>query len=195
SIFDRYEEAFQIATDGLAAARRDRQGWAYQMFETWRGRMLLQTGQLADALAMLEGRFEDGAQPAAVLDAAGIVALARLAIHTGDARQARRVRDIAHVMLDRGTPAVRRHAAWLLALWSMAEGDPDSAAGWLRVPMDADGQFILPRFPLDVTDEVHLARIAVAAHDEDLTALALKNASRRAELNPEIISVAATAAH
>src|SRR3989475_1523362 len=104
SVADRYEEAFAIAADGLAAAQRDRQGWAYQMFETWHGRMLLRAGRLSEARAVLEGRFalEDGTHAAAVLDAAGIVALGRLAIHTGDARQARRLRDIAQVMLEQG---------------------------------------------------------------------------------------------
>ena len=93
SAADRYEEALLIATDGLAAAQRDQQGWAYQMFETWYGRMLPRTWRLSEALAVLEGRFaaEDGSRAAAVLDAAGIVALGRLAIHTGDARQARRL--------------------------------------------------------------------------------------------------------
>ena len=63
------------------------------MFETWHGRMLLRVGRLSEALAVLEGRFalEDGTHAAAVLDAAGIVALGRLAIHTGEARQARRL--------------------------------------------------------------------------------------------------------
>jgi hypothetical protein len=71
SAADRYEEALAIAADGLAAAQRDRQGWAYQMFETWHGRMLLRTGRLSEALAVLEGRFalEDGTRAAAVLDA------------------------------------------------------------------------------------------------------------------------------
>src|SRR5262249_45146824 len=35
SVLDRYDEAFSIAADGLAAAHRDQQGWAYRMFETW----------------------------------------------------------------------------------------------------------------------------------------------------------------
>src|SRR4029077_17880447 len=128
SIADRYEEALAIAADGLAAAQRDKQGWAYQMFETWHGRMLLRTGRISEAAAVLEGRFalEDGTHAAAVLDAAGIVALGRLAIHTGDTRQVRRLGDIAQVMLEQGTPAVRRHARWLLAPFSMAGGARDA---------------------------------------------------------------------
>ena len=96
----------------------------------------------------------------AVLDAAGIVALGRLAIHTGDTRQARRLGGIAQVMLEQGTPAVRRHAGWLLAIFAMAEDDAEAARRWLRAPTDPDGRAILPRFPLDIADDVLLARIA-----------------------------------
>src|SRR3989442_12918092 len=35
SVADRDEEALAIAADRLAAAQRDHQGWAYQMFGTW----------------------------------------------------------------------------------------------------------------------------------------------------------------
>ena len=197
SVADRYDEALAIAADGLAAAQRDRQGWAYQMFETWHGRMLLRTGRLSEALAVLEGRFalEDGTHAAAVLDAAGIVALGRLAIHTGDTRQARRLSDIAQVMLEHGTPAVRRHAGWLLALFAMAEGDAEAARGWLRAPTEPDGRAILPRFPLDIADEVLLARIGLATQDDELAQLALSNSRRRSELNPDVASIAATAVH
>jgi len=196
SAADRYEESFAIAADGLAAAQRDQQGWAYQMFETWHGRMLLRTGRLSEARAVLEGRFalEDGTHAAAVLDAAGIVALGRLAIHTGDTRQARRLGDIAQVMLEQGTPAVRRHAGWLLAIFAMAKGDAEAAQSWLRAPSDPGGRAILPRFPLDIADEVLLARIAVATQDDELAQLALSTSRRRAELNTGIDSIAATAA-
>ena len=196
SVADRYDEALAIAADGLAAAQRDRQGWAYQMFETWHGRMLLRAGRLSEALGLLEGRFalEDGTHAAAVLDAAGIVALGRLAIHTGDARQARRLGEIAQVMLEGGTPAVRRHARWLLALFAMAEGDVEGARGWLRARSDPGGRPILPRFPLDIADEVLLARVALATEDDELAQLALVNSRRRAELNPGVASIAATAA-
>jgi DNA-binding CsgD family transcriptional regulator len=197
SIADRYEEALAIAADGLAAAQRDRQGWAYDMFETWHGRMLLRTGRISEATAVLEGRFalEDGTHAAAVLDAAGIVALGRLAIHAGDTRQARRLGDIAQVMLEQGTPAVRRHAGWLLAIFAMAKGNAEAARGWLRATADSDGRAILPRFPIDIADDVLLAHIALATQDDELAELALSNSQRRAELNPGIASIAATAAH
>src|SRR4029079_5400284 len=98
------------------------------------------------------------------------------------------------VMLERGTPAVRRHAGWLLALFAMAEGNPEAARGWLRAPAEPDRRAILPRFPLDITDEVLLARIALATRDDGLAQLALLNSRRRTELNPKVDSAAATAA-
>jgi DNA-binding CsgD family transcriptional regulator len=197
SVLDRYDEAFAIAADGLAAAQRDRQGWAYQMFDTWHGRMLLRTGRLSEALAVLDGRFalEDGTHAAAVLDAAGIVALGRLTIHTGDVRQARRLRDVARVMLARGPATVRGHASWLLALFATAEGDHDTAEDLLRAQRDPGERPVLPRFPLDIADEVQLARIALATKDEQLAQLALDNSGRRMELNPGIAAIAAVAAH
>ena len=68
----RAEEALQVAEDGVAAAQRDRQNWALHVFETWKGRQLLQMGQLADAAANLEGRFTLGEahRIVGVLDAA-----------------------------------------------------------------------------------------------------------------------------
>jgi hypothetical protein len=54
---DRFDEAHLVADSGLAAAQKDRQNWALQMFETWKGRQLLQRGQLAEAAVALEGRF------------------------------------------------------------------------------------------------------------------------------------------
>jgi DNA-binding CsgD family transcriptional regulator len=197
SVHDRHEEALAIAAAGLASAQRDRQGWAYQMFETWHGRMLLRIGQTAHAAAILEGRYalEDGSRAAAVLDAAGIVALGKAALHSGDTRQVRRLTGIARIMLEQGTPAVRRHAAWLLAVFELSAGDPHAARDWIRVPADPGARPILPRFPVDIADEVQLARIALATDDDDLAKLALANAQQRADRNPGIPSISAVASH
>jgi DNA-binding CsgD family transcriptional regulator len=77
----------------------------------------------------------------------------------------------------------------------MAEGEAEAARGRLRALTDPDGGPILPRFPLDIADEVTLARIALATQDDELAQLALSNSRRRAELNPGVASIAATAAH
>ena len=193
---DRYDDAHAVAVDGLAAAQRDRQGWAYQMFETWHGRMLLRTGQLAEAFAVLEGRFalEDGTHAATVLDAAGVVALGRLSVHLDERRQARRLADVATVMLEQGTPAVRRHAGWLLAILAIGEGDWQRAREWLCATKDHGGRPTQPRFPLDITDVVVVARVALATADAGLAEIARTRSRERAELNPTVSSIAAAAA-
>ena len=167
SDLDRYDEAFAIAADGLVSAERDRQEWTYQNFETWHARMLFETGRLSEAADALERRFggEDGSRSGGVLDIAGIVVLGEIAIHAGDTRQVRRVNDMAQVIWQRGTPAVRRHAAWLLSLIAMAEGDCAAARHWIHAPFEHDGRRTLPRYPLEVTDEIQLARIGRAAED------------------------------
>ncbi len=125
TMVDRLDESLQMSTEGVASAQRDRQGWALSIFETGRGRQLLQMGRLADAAAALEGQLTVDMAPqiVSVLDAAGVVALGRVAIHMGDPGLSRQAREIAQVMLGQSAPSVRRHAAWLLALQEMAAGD------------------------------------------------------------------------
>jgi DNA-binding NarL/FixJ family response regulator len=98
-------------------------------------------------------------------------------------------------MLDGGTLAVRRQARWLLALFATAEGDHEAARRWLSAASDPGESPILPRFPLDVADEVLLARVALATDDEQLAQLALCNSRHRVDLNPGTASIAAAAAH
>jgi DNA-binding CsgD family transcriptional regulator len=194
---DRLEEALALANDGVSAAERDRQGWALQLAEVWRGTDLLMLGRLRDAQAALQGLFspEDVHLVIGLGDAEGVVALGRIAIHTGDARQARETAEIARVMVSNGTPGVRRHAAWLLALQAMAGGDHAGARAWLCALGVEERKSILPRLAADVTDEVQLVRIAVATDDGELARSGLAAAERRAELNPDIATITAAAAH
>jgi DNA-binding CsgD family transcriptional regulator len=194
---DRIEEALELANDGVSAAERDRQGWALHLAEVWRGTDLLMLGRLRDAQAALQGLFsaEDAHLVVGLGDAEGVVALGRIAIHVGDARQARETAEIAHVMLAGGTPGVRRHAAWLLALQAMGDGDPTGARAWLCALGSEERKSILPRLAVDVTDEIQLVRIAVAADDSELAQSGLAAAECRAELNPDIATIIATAAH
>ena len=48
---------------------------------------------------------------------------------------------------------------------------------------------------MDVTDEVQLARIALAARDDDLARAAVTASRRRADLNPGATAIAASASH
>ncbi len=197
TMVDRLDESLQMSTEGVASAQRDRQGWALSIFETGRGRQLLQMGRLADAAAALEGQLTVDLAPqiVSVLDAAGVGALGRVAIHLGDPGLSRLAREIAKVMLGQSAPSVRRHAAWLLALQEMAAGDAAGAHEWLRALGEEERLSIVPLFPMDVADEARLIHIALAAHDDELAAHAADAAQCRARLNPQIRSIAASAAH
>jgi DNA-binding CsgD family transcriptional regulator len=186
-----------MSTQGVALAQRDRQGWALSIFETGRGRQFLQMGRLADAAVALEGQLPVEMAPhiVSVLDAAGVVALGRVAIHLGDPGLSRQAREIALVMLGQRAPSVRRHAAWLLALQEMAAGDPAGAHEWLRALGEAERLSIVPLFPMDVADEARLVHIALAAQDYELAAHAVDGAQCRAQRNPQVRSIMAAAAH
>jgi DNA-binding CsgD family transcriptional regulator/tetratricopeptide (TPR) repeat protein len=196
-MLDRVEESLALTADGLAAAQRDLQGWALHIFETWRGRLLFQTGHLEDAAAILEGQLspDQGEDHQSILDVAGVVALGRIAIHLGDRRRQQRTNELAQVILEQSPPSFRRNAAWLLALQSMAEGDAAGARAWLCALGEEERKSVVPLFPPDSTDEPHLVRIAMAAKDDELARSAVASAERRSELNPGVRTAAATAAH
>jgi DNA-binding CsgD family transcriptional regulator len=154
-------------------------------------------GRLPDAAAILEEHFTPDAahQVVSVLGAAGVGALGRVALHTGDRGLARQAAEIAHVMLDQSVPGVRAHAAWLLALQAMADGDPPGAHRWLCALGEDERMSILPLHPMDVADEVRLVRIALAVQDHELAVHAVASAQRRSAVNPGVRSLAAAAAH
>ena len=105
---DRCEEAVESSELGVVAAQRDRQNWALRVFETTRGRLMLQMGRFAEAAVALEGRFtaNEARLVAGALHAPSVVALGDLGIHTGDERGALEAAEIAKVML-RARGAVR----------------------------------------------------------------------------------------
>ena len=197
TVLDHVDDSLRLAADGVAAAQRDRNGWAIRIFEIWRGRQLHQLGRLDDAGAILEGQFspETGDRFFGALDAAGIVALGRVALHQGNGRLQQRTAHLAGALLEDSTPNFRREAAWLLALQAMAAGDYKAAHTWLCALGEDQRTQILPLFPIDVTDETPLVRIALAAGDDELAEVAAAQANRRAQRNPRVATIVATAAH
>jgi hypothetical protein len=186
TVLDHVDDSLRLAADGIAAAQRDHNGWGIRIFEIWRGRQLHQLGRLADAGAILEGQFspETGDRFIGALDAAGIVALGRVALHQGNGRLQQRTARLARGLLEDSTPNFRRQAVWLHALQTMATGDPGAAHGWLCALGEDQRTAILPLFPIDVTDEIPLVRIALAVGDDELAEVAAAQADRRARRNP-----------
>ena len=193
---DRAEDALQTA-DGIIAESLKR-GFAIflDVAEITRGHLLLQMGRLDDASVVLNGRFDPhGAPVVTVMDATGVVALGRLAIHTGDGRQIRQTSEIAKTMLHESTPGVRRHAAWLLSLQATADGDSRQAHKWLCAMGDPDRTHVLDRLWPDFADEAQIVRMSVAVGDRELAESAVAVAHRRAKLCSGVPSLAAIAAH
>ena len=195
-VLDREEDALQ-AIDGLIAESLKRGfSWFLHVAEITRGQVLMQLGRLEEASAVLDGRFDPHGPPVVtVMDASGVVALGRLALHTGDGRQVRETNEIAKAMLNESTPGVRRHAAWLLGLQATADGDPRQAHEWLCAMGEPERRHVLRRLWMDMADEPHLVRMALAVGDRELAESAVADASRRAELSPGVPSLDAIAAH
>jgi DNA-binding CsgD family transcriptional regulator len=197
AVLDRYPEAIDAAEDGIAAAQRDRQNWAVRVFETTRGRHMLQRGRLDEAEVALEGHYgtENAHLIVTALDAPSVVALGKLKIHTNDERGALEVGEIAKVMLTASALAVRKHAIWYLALLSMSHGDAMQAHRWLCSLGYAERLEIFPLFPMEVADDPQLVRIAAATADEELANRVIDLAKQRSKMNPEILSIRAIADH
>jgi DNA-binding CsgD family transcriptional regulator len=194
---DRLDEALDVVAVGLAAAQRDHQAWAVERWELFQGRFLLQAGNLSDATAALEGVFVDTDAVAVdtVTEAAGLLALGRVAIHTGNEGLIRRSERIARATVDTGSPDVRRNAAWLLALLRMTQGDAAAARAELAALGDDAEPSILPMLIHDACDEAQLMRLALAVDDEGLADRAVTAAQQRLEANRDVSSIAATVAH
>jgi DNA-binding CsgD family transcriptional regulator len=82
-----------------------------------------------------------------------------------------------------------------MALREMADGNAVAAHDWLGSLGQEERKSILPLFPADVTDEVQLVRIALAAGDQELAATTVGAAQRRAEASPTLAAIVGTAAH
>jgi DNA-binding CsgD family transcriptional regulator len=194
---DRDEDALQAIDAGVMAAQRDRQNWALRVFETTRGRQMLQMGNFTEAALALEGRFSRGEAHliAGALHAPSVVALGTLKIHTGDESGALEAAEIAKIMLQATAPCVRHHAMWYLALLALSQGDPMQAHEWLCSCGHEERLSMFPLYPHEVAYDAERVRIAAAVGDEELAEHGISIAERRASLNPDVPSCAAAAAH
>jgi DNA-binding CsgD family transcriptional regulator len=194
---DRTDEALETIGSALLAAKRDRQLWATRWFESSRGRYLFQLGRLTDARATLEGLLAAGEDVVglSVVDLAGLVALGRLALHTGDVALGAQTERLARPFMDAPVPGLRRHAAWLLALRASSRRDAGAARSVLAELGDDAIETILPLYPRDVADAPQLVRIALEVDDVALARDTTETAEALARQNPGIATAAGAAAH
>jgi DNA-binding CsgD family transcriptional regulator len=193
---DHFDEAFKVIASCTTTAQRDDQLWIARSLELNRGRYWAAAGRLEDAAAALEG-ISPTPEPGQVRnsgDAAVLTALGRVALHTGNQRQAGACARAARQAMSALPPEPRQHAAWLIALLRMAAGDGHAARTVLTEGRDLDTP-ALPRFWADPADPPQLVRIALACGDDRLAAEAVAIADRRTQRNPGVASLEAIAAH
>ncbi len=197
TMLDRLDESLQLAVDNVMSAQRNRQGWALRNFETSLARLFLQVGRLGDAAAILRERYSADTPNQVVnsIDAAGLGALGRVAIHVGDEGWIRQSAQIARIMVDDSAPAVWHHGAWLLALQALTEDNPALAHDWLCSHGRDERLSIVPVFPMQIGDDARLIHLALGVGDHELAAAACDAAGRRARRNPDSPSVVGAAAH
>ena len=109
--------------------------------------------------------------------------------------QVRKCAAIARALLETGARLGQCAGAWLLALIALWEGDAAAARAHLCALGEDEWLAIMPLNPMGVTDEVPLARIAMAVGDGELAASVVATARERLRLNPAVASIAGTAAH
>ena len=188
----RLDEALDLVGDGVARARRERNTW---LLETWAqtgSGIRLAAGRLGDARAeaeSCEGVVEQVAD-GNFAGATALVTLAQVALHTGDTRRLRTSETAARRLYHASSSAVRRHAAWILALAAMAREDPRDATRWLA---DDELPYATPFLPDDAGHEPAVTRIALAAGDDALAQRALEVAETRTRENPGVPVIAAAA--
>jgi DNA-binding CsgD family transcriptional regulator/tetratricopeptide (TPR) repeat protein len=197
SALDRFEEAITAAERGIESARRDRQIWALNGFETGKGLVHLQAGRLPDAAAALEGRVsvDDAVTVGGLIEATNLAALARVRIHSADEWGGRDIVRMCERMLASTAPGVRGHATWGLAAHAMAHGHADHAHDLLRSLEDDGPPSPFRLFPHDIAIDPEIVRIGLAVGDHVLVAQTLAAAEQRQRLNPDVNSIAACVHH
>jgi DNA-binding CsgD family transcriptional regulator len=194
--FDEFDAVLRDAREGFTSARRRRHPVAERAWARLHGRALLQAGSLDDAANALDqvSLGGDAGRVPNVDDIAAIAASGRVAVHFGDDRRARACAAVAERAYESGSAEVRRHAGWCLALYHHARGNAVAARDVL-VALDGDPDALpLPRLLADVTDLVRLVRIASTTGDAPLGRRAVVVADELHRRNPDVVSIAATAA-
>jgi DNA-binding CsgD family transcriptional regulator len=193
---DDFGEAFRLAETSLAAAQQADQLFLANTLDWSRARYWAAAGRLEDAAAVLEG-----ASPTIRCHqigntgyAAVLLALGKVALHTGDQRQLEACARSATLAMDRLPAEPYQHVAWLLALQQMAAGDP-VAARTVLTRHHCPSMPALPRLLADPADPPQLVRIALACGDDELAAEAVSIAEHRQQRNPDVGSLEAVAAH
>jgi DNA-binding CsgD family transcriptional regulator len=192
---DRLDEAIAVISEGVRSAHRDRQAWMLARWEIYGGRLLVHAGRLADARAMSEGLLQH--EIVGLPECIALLALARVALHTDDRELARDCERIARATLEGVTHdhEMRRHLLLLLVLLAVARGDDqdlEQAFGQLE---EVAEEAVLPLLGAENGDEPQVVRAALRVHALDIADQVIAEVQERADKNPAVASLRASAAH
>ncbi|MDX6522611.1 MAG: hypothetical protein QOI17_124, partial [Gaiellales bacterium] len=157
AILDGLDVALAESNLRLAAAERAGRAWAVHIWLAWRGRLLFQAGRLDDGRANLDAALAMADVGGAnVANAAGLLTLGRIGLHTGDDGLVATAHQLGAERLDQQLPSMRQSLTWLRTLEAAANGDPVQALAYVALGDDDEPGDGLPSLPRDITDDTQL---------------------------------------
>ncbi len=171
AVVGRLDDAGHQVADGIGRARLEGNAMALNMWTVIGGIVHLAAGRLSAARDAAEPLPSPQPTGASEPDILRTVILAKVAVHTDDRNVLQQMTNDAHDAYSTGSPAIRRGAAYVLALAAWQRDDVHDAMHWLG------GDIALLGTPLQsyAFDRLILsARVASAAGDAGLRARVLQ---------------------
>jgi DNA-binding CsgD family transcriptional regulator len=171
AVFGRLDDAAGRVADGVGQARREGNAMVLSMWTVIGGIVHLAAGRLSAARDAAEPLPRPQPTGVSEPDLLRIVIVASVAARTDDRNVLQQMANVAHEAYSTGSPAIRRGAAYVLALAAWQRDDVHEAVRWLG------GDIALLGTPLQVYafDRLILsARVASAAGDAGLRARVLQ---------------------
>jgi DNA-binding CsgD family transcriptional regulator len=192
---DRLDEAIAVISNGVRTAIRDRQAWVAYRWEVYRGRFLVQAGQLTDGRAAAEWILDQ--QVIGIPQSVALLALARVALHTDDGGLARECGQTARATLEVVTHdyEVRRNLLLLVMLQALGRGDDESLGRTFGLIEEFGADSVLPLGARENCDEPHVVRAAMRIQAFGVADQVIAQGQARAAKNPTVASLRASAAH
>jgi DNA-binding CsgD family transcriptional regulator len=192
AVVGRLDDATVRAAEGIAQSRREGNAMVLNMWTVISGIVHLAAGRLSAARDAADPLPPPQPTGVSEPDLLRIVIMASLAVRTEDRNLLQQTTNEARDAYSTGSPAIRRGAAYVLALAAWQHGDVHDAVRWLG------GDIALLGTPLQVyaLDRLVLAaRVASAAGDAGLRARVLQATEVLEREQPPVPLLAAVARH
>ncbi|WP_231995159.1 helix-turn-helix transcriptional regulator, partial [Mycobacterium sp. 852002-10029_SCH5224772] len=192
AVIGRLDDATARVTHGTGQARREGNAMALAVWAVFSGIIHLAAGRLSAALDAAEPLPPPQPTGASEPDILRTVILAKVAVHTDDRNMLQQTITQALDAYSTGSPAIRRGAAYVLALAAWQRDDVHEAVRWLG------GDIALLGTPLQsyALDRLILgARVASAAGDAGLRVRVLQATEMLESEQPAVPLLAGVAAY